>query len=136
MLWVVDFDPEFAKEFSELEAEVREAILSDAELLMVHGPTLGRPTVGTLTSDKKDKIKNLKELRPTVNKVEWRVGFAFDIEQSAILLAAVAKNGDKRAMKRLIKTCKDRFEAHQKKLKAQKVAKYDSQPKARKGKKE
>jgi hypothetical protein len=40
----------------------------------------------------------MKELRPTVNKLEWRVAYAFDPERRAILLVAAAKGGtnDKR----------------------------------------
>jgi hypothetical protein len=56
----------------------------------------------------------MKELRPTVNKVEWRVAFAFDPKRKAILLAAIAKGGtkDRRAYRQLIRVADKRFTAH------------------------
>jgi hypothetical protein len=60
----------------------------------------------------------MKELRPTVNKVEWRVAFALDSDRRAILLAASAKGGkkDARVYARLIATADARFKAHQARL--------------------
>jgi hypothetical protein len=53
----------------------------------------------------------MKELRPTVNKVEWRVAFAFDPHGEAVLLIAAAKGGVKQTLfyKRLINIADDRF---------------------------
>lgn len=51
---------------------------------------LGRPLADTLRGS---RHANMKELRPTVNKVEWRVAFAFDPIRRGILLAAAAKGG-------------------------------------------
>ncbi len=58
----------------------------------------------------------MKELRPTVNKVEWRVAYAFDPKRKAILLAAAAKGGDKRAYDRLIAKADKRFADHVQRL--------------------
>jgi len=63
----------------------------------------------------------MKELRPTVNKVEWRVAFAFDLRRRAILLAAAAAKGGKKdsvVYKRLIAKADGRFKAHQVRLKS------------------
>jgi len=62
----------------------------------------------------------MKELRPTVNKVERRVAFAFDLSRRAILLAAAAKGVKKNSVvyKRLIAKADGRFKAHQVRLKS------------------
>lgn len=108
-MWTVLFDDDFAVEFRALDEPVRDAIQAYARVLTAEGPQLGRPYVDTLQGS---KHPNMKELRPTVNKVEWRVAFAFDLERQAILLAAVAKGGKKTAYKRLIKKADERFTAH------------------------
>jgi hypothetical protein len=50
-----------------------------------------------------------------VNKVEWRVAFAFDMARRAIVLAAAAKAGrsSSRACKQMIAWADARFSAHQ-----------------------
>jgi hypothetical protein len=73
-MWDVQFDEAFAVEFRNLAEDVQDAILTYAKALATEGPQLGRPDADTL---KGSKHKNMKELRPTVNKVEWRVAFAF-----------------------------------------------------------
>ena len=82
------FHDDFAPEFRALEERVQDAFRAYAKLLTIEGPHLGRPYADTL---KGSAHANMKELRPTVDKVEWRVAFAFDVERQAILLAAVAK---------------------------------------------
>ena len=108
-VWAVLFDDAFAAEFGSFERGVQLAIATYAEALARTGPSLGRPFADTL---KGSSYRNMKELRPTVNKVEWRIAFAFDPERNAILLAAAAKGGSKTAYRRLIKTADDRFAAH------------------------
>lgn len=105
------FDDGFAEEFHALEASVRIAIAKYATALREEGPQLGRPWADTLRGS---KHSNMKELRPTVNKVEWRVAFAFDPKRQAILLAAAAKGGKKDSVvyKQLIKSADVRFDAH------------------------
>ncbi|WP_410824787.1 type II toxin-antitoxin system RelE/ParE family toxin [Methylobacterium oryzisoli] len=62
---------------------------------------------------KGSKHANMKELRPTVNKVEWRVAYAFDTRRKAIVLAAAAKGGKSSALvyKQMIAKADDRFAA-------------------------
>lgn len=108
-MWKVLFDDAFAAEFAELADNVQDAIRAYALLLAAAGPHLGRPHADTL---KGSVHRNMKELRPTVNKVEWRVVYAFDPRRRAILLAAAAKGGSKTAVKRLIATADRRFAAH------------------------
>jgi hypothetical protein len=111
MPWSILFDDAFAAEFADFDRAVQVTILKYAAALESEGPALGRPFADTL---KGSKHVNMKELRPTVNKVEWRVAFAFDRQRQAILLAAGAKGGkkDARFYKSLIKTADERFDAH------------------------
>ncbi len=115
-MWTVEVDDEFAAELRALDQPVRTAILTYARVLQEEGPELGRPWADTLSGS---EFKNMKELRPTVNKVEWRVAFAFDPERKAILLAALAKGGknERRLYQQLIKTADRRFAAHITRLK-------------------
>jgi len=108
-MWPVVLDAAFRAELAGLDRDVRIAILQAARQLEAEGPQLGRPYADTL---KGSRHANMKELRPTVNKVEWRVAFAFDPERRAVLLAAAAKGGDKRATAKLIRTADKRFSAH------------------------
>jgi hypothetical protein len=88
--WIVVFDPEFEPEFDRLDAAVRDELLAQAILLEAFGPRLGRPRVDTL---KNSSHANKKELRFSAANGVWRVAFAFDPRQRAILLVAGAKQG-------------------------------------------
>jgi len=59
-------------------------------LLSEFGPHLGRPRIDTLSGS---KYKNMKELRFSAADGEWRVAFAFDPRQTAVLLLAADKSG-------------------------------------------
>ena len=112
MSWTVAFDAAFRVESAALDADVRRAIAAYASALASDGPVLGRPMADTL---KGSKHANMRELRPTVNKVEWRVAFAFDTARRAIVLAAAAKAGrsSSRVYKQMIAKADARFSAHQ-----------------------
>lgn len=112
MAWTVLFDEGFLEEFRALDLPVRKAIAAYAKLLESEGPQLGRPYADTLQGS---AHANMKELRPTVNKVEWRVAFAFDIERQAIVLAAAAKAGrsGRRVYGEMIAKADARFKRHQ-----------------------
>ena len=121
-MWTVLFDDEFVPEFRELDPPVQKAIAKYVAVLAVEGHQLSRPWADTL---KGSIFANMKELRPTVNKVEWRVAFAFDPERQAILLAAAAKGGakDSRVYAQLIATADERFARHLESLATARVAK-------------
>jgi hypothetical protein len=110
---------EFAPELDALDPDVQRGVASHMEALRREGHRLGRPAADTLSGS---RFKNMKELRPTVNKVEWRVAFAFDAERRAILLAAEPKGGQKSTVVygRLIAKADARFEAHQASLRPRK----------------
>lgn len=111
MSWTVLFDDAFAMEFRQLDASVQRAVLTYANVLEQVGPQLGRPFADTLNGS---RHRNMKELRPTVNRIEWRVAFAFDPKRQAILLAAAAKGGrkDRLVYKHLIDLADARFDAY------------------------
>jgi hypothetical protein len=69
-MWTVLFDEELRTEFRAFDIAVRRQIAPYAKPLEHDGPELGRPWADTL---KGSKHPNMKELRPTVDKVEWRV---------------------------------------------------------------
>ncbi len=106
------FDAGFRAEFESFDSDVRKAIAAYALVLASEGPQLGRPMADTL---KGSKHANMKELRPTVNKVEWRVAYAFDTARKAIVLAAAAKGGRSATLvyRQMIAKADARFTAHQ-----------------------
>ncbi|MDE2966187.1 MAG: type II toxin-antitoxin system RelE/ParE family toxin [Chloroflexota bacterium] len=111
MAWTVDFDPTFEIEFRAMDQDVQDTLLAHALLLREFGPTLGRPRADTLNGS---RHSNMKELRFRVANDVWRVAFAFDPVQRAILLAAGNKRGqnERRFYEQLIGLADDRFESH------------------------
>ena len=109
--WPVTFHPEFELEFDELDSDVQDELLAQASLLEAFGPRLGRPRVDTLNGS---AYANMKEMRFDAADGVWRVAFAFDPEQQAILLVAGDKSGknEKRFYKRLIARADKRYEDH------------------------
>jgi hypothetical protein len=111
MAFAVIFHDAFAPEFDALDRNVQLAMAKGLNALTIEGPQLGRPWVDTL---KGSAYGNMKELRVTANKAEWRVAFAFDPIRQAILLAAAVKGGRKesRVYAKLIRVADARFTAH------------------------
>ena len=111
MDWVVELDRAFDPEFDDLPAVVQDELLAHARLLEAFGPTLGRPRVDTLNGS---RHSNMKELRFRAANGVWRVAFAFDPRQRAILLAAGDKAGvgERRFYDQLIRRADERFDAH------------------------
>ncbi len=117
MPWQVFFHAEFEPEFDALDPEVQDELLAHANLLKQFGPQLTRPTADTLHGSKHD---NTKELRFKAAGGVWRVAFAFDPEQTAILLVAGDKSGgsQKRFYRQLLREADERFARHLAFLKA------------------
>ena len=109
--WQVYFHAEFEPEFDALAPQVQDELLAHANLLKQFGPQLRRPTADTLHGSKHD---NMKELRFKAADGVWRVAFAFDPEQKAILLVAGDKSGgsQKRFYRQLINAADARFDRH------------------------
>jgi hypothetical protein len=109
--WQVYFHAEFEPEFDALAPEVQDELLAHANLVKQFGPQLKRPTADTLHGS---KHYNMKELRFKAADGVWRVAFAFDPEQKAILLVAGDKSGgsQRRFYRQLIKLADARFDRH------------------------
>ena len=111
MSWVVQYHPEFAREFQRLPNNVRRELLAHSIYLETFGPELGRPQVDTLNGS---RHTNMKELRFNADNGVWRVAFAFDPARRAILLVAGDKSGvsERRFYRRLIDIADNRFDSH------------------------
>lgn len=88
--WRVFFHAEFEPEFDAFDREVQDELLAQANLLKDFGPLLKRPTADTLRGSKHE---NMKELGFKAADGVWRIAFAFDPGQKAILLAGGDKSG-------------------------------------------
>lgn len=99
-----------------LPEPVQDGLLTIAELLILAGPTLGRPHADTLAGS---RHANMKELRFTAQDGVWRVAFAFDPKRRAIILVAGDKAGvaQKRFYKTLVAKADARFAEHLETLK-------------------
>ena len=111
MGWTVNFYPELVDELDALSESTQTVFLASAKRLEEYGPSLGRPWVDTLNAS---KHANMKELRFRADGGVWRVAFAFDPKQQAILLVACEKKGksQNRFYKRLIKVADQRYDSH------------------------
>ena len=116
MAWTVLYHDAFLPEFEALSENVQDGLLTMAELLVLGGPTLGRPHADSLAGS---KHANMKELRFNADDGVWRVAFAFDPERRAMILVAGDKAGvaQKRFYKGLIAKADARFSDHLKALK-------------------
>lgn len=111
MDWTINFHDAFESEFAAYSDSVKIEMMASIRLLQTFGPQLGRPHADILEGS---KYANMKELRfKTVDGV-WRVAYAFDPEQAAILLVAGDKSGvsQKRFYKQLIAKADARFGKH------------------------
>jgi len=111
MGWQVSFHPRFHAEFGELSECVQDELLAQLKPLQALGPLLGRPQVDTL---KESQFANMKELRFRADGGVWRVAFAFNPQQNAILLVAGDKSGvgSQSFYKRLIAKADKRYAEH------------------------
>ncbi|OWV08889.1 addiction module toxin RelE [Micromonospora wenchangensis] len=111
---VDDWFERLAKEDPDSANQVAAAI----DLLVEHGPALGRPLVDRI---KGSDYKNMKELRPgSSGSSEVRILFAFDPQREAILLVAGDKAGNwKGWYETSILEADQRFTEHLKGLKGQ-----------------
>jgi hypothetical protein len=116
--WTVAFHDEFEPEFDKLPAEVQDELLAEAAFIELFGPLTGRPHVDKLHGS---DYANMKELRFEAMNDEWRVAFAFDPKQIAILLVAGGKAGisEKKFYKALIAKAEARFKRHLARVKAE-----------------
>ena len=103
--WEILFHPEFFEEIKGLEASVVKKIFARYRILERKGPRLGRPFADTLRAG---DVKNLKELRFTVDAIAWRIAYYFNQHRQGILLCG-GKKSDKLLYDKLIATAKRRM---------------------------
>ena len=103
--WEILFHPQFFEEIRGLEDAVLDKIAARCVVLEEEGPMLKRPYADTLHAG---EVKNLKELRFTVDGVAWRVAYYFNHKRQGILLCA-GKKSDKLLYDKLIATAKRRM---------------------------
>ncbi len=91
-MWEVEFTDKFGDWWDTLTVEQQAAVADRVELLVERGPSLRRPSVGTVKSS---RHKNMKELRASSSRAgALRVLFAFDPRRHAILLLGGDKSGN------------------------------------------
>jgi hypothetical protein len=107
----VEFHPEFLAEFQLFPKNVRSHAYAAIAVLAFFGPQLGRPRVDTLNGS---KHSNMKELRFRAHDGAWRIAFAFDAKQKAILLVGGDKSGvsERKFYRSLIEIADRRFDQH------------------------
>jgi hypothetical protein len=112
---IVEFHPEFEREFAGLPEQVRKQTIAAGRLLEQFGPRLGRPHVDTLYGS---SYSNIKELRFRAANGAWRIAFAFDVRRRAILLVAGDKSGisKERFYSNLVRLADRRFAQHIRRL--------------------
>ena len=116
-MWAVEFDDEFEGDFANLHQDVQDELLAQLDVIRRLGPLSKRPRVDTL---KGSRYPNMKELRFSAAGGEWRVAFAFDPRQKAVVLVAGDKSGSdsgRRFYRMLISTADQRFGRHLERLK-------------------
>ena len=81
-MWSVEYTDNFRDWWFDLTASQQDGVTSRVELLQEDGPSLGRPSVDTISGS---RHANMKELRAGQGGA-LRILFAFDPPRSAILL--------------------------------------------------
>ena len=111
MSWRVQIAEELEPEFSSMQLEFQNAILTMTRLLRQFGPQLGRPRVSTLNGS---RHANMREMRLSAVGGEWRVGYSFDPVRRAMLLAAGDRSGGsgRRFCRELIREADERFDRY------------------------
>jgi hypothetical protein len=89
--WDSETIDEFQAWWAELSEAEHEAITIGVTVLEERGPALGRPRVDTLA--KGSKHPNMKELRVQFAGRPYRICFAFDPDQTGILLIGGIRSG-------------------------------------------
>jgi len=88
--WTVYFHEDFAAEFRTFPKDAKVALGEVIDRLRAEGPALGRPHVDTL---KGSRYPNMKEMRASTSGDWYRLAFAFDPRQEAVVLCGGGKGG-------------------------------------------
>jgi hypothetical protein len=108
-MWEVEFTDEFGAWWDSLSEGEQDAVRFSVELLINHGPNLGRPHVDTVNGS---KHSNMKELRTQHQGRPIRTFFAFDPRRTAILLIGGEKTGQRRFCQAMIPIADKLYDDH------------------------
>ena len=108
-MWEVEYTDEFGAWWDSLAEGEQDAVRFSVELLMNHGPNLGRPHVDTVSGS---KHSNMKELRTQHQGKPIRTFLAFDPRRTAILLIGGDKTGQKRFYREMIPIADRLYDEH------------------------
>jgi len=108
MPYDVKFHSDFVPEWKGLEVGLKELVGEILDHLEDDGPFVGRPEVDQLSGS---DHANMKEIRVTFVKQVWRFAFAFDPDQTAVILCGGEKQGKNQKLfyKQLIAKADSRF---------------------------
>ncbi len=108
MSYDVKFHPSFIPEWKAPEMGLKELVGEVLDHLEDDGPFLGRPDVDTLSGS---GHAHMKGIRVKFVKPVWRFAFAFDPEQTAVILCGGEKQGKSQELfcKQLINKADSRF---------------------------
>lgn len=117
MSWKVIVREEVANFLEELSNDESSEVYACIKLLQEFGPHLRRPYADTLRGS---VHSNMKELRIPYKRKQFRILYAFDTEQNAILLVGGDKvpMGEARWYPKFISLAENRFSAHLRELEA------------------
>lgn len=118
MTWSISVSEEVRGFLKDLTNDERTEVSACISLLRELGPNLRRPQSGTLRNS---KHSNMKELRVPYGRKQFRILYAFDTEQNAILLVGGDKVplGDKRWYPKFIGVADKLYDEHLDGLKAE-----------------
>lgn len=90
-MWEVEYTHEFEAWWDELTEDEQSALEQRVRILVEHGPTLKRPTIGEIKGS--DFDPRMKEIICEEGAASLRVLFVFDPRRTAILLLGGDKAG-------------------------------------------
>lgn len=109
MLWKVIFTEDFHLWIDSQPEALRNKLAAELVNIGFWGPHMGRPQVDTV---KGSRFSNMKELRVQWCGKPYRLFFAFDPLQRAVVLCGGDKTGRKRFYDRLIRIADEQFTRH------------------------
>lgn len=117
MKWTVIYTDDFYLCYSQQPLELRKRLLAIMLNISLWGPHLGRPLVDTV---KNSRYPNMKELRVQWCGTPYRLFFAFDPLQRAVVLCGGDKSGGKRFYSDLIRMTDKQFSRYMTEFKRKK----------------
>lgn len=108
-MWEIEYTDDFGDWWDSLAEDEQDSVRFGVELLIMNGPSLGRPHVDTVSGS---KHANMKELRTQHRGRPLRTFFAFDPRRAAILLIGGDKTGNQRFYDEMIPVADRLYDEH------------------------